>query len=1032
MALDLGDITFGITGRTKGLDKIFRDLDKLAAKTDKAARSQAKGAKAAASALAKQESQLRKNIQAVAEMRAKLSKAGAPAGLFADTTNALKMFSREMVRGKRSMIQFNRVQDTFAARMGKTKRSLNSFNTSRARKQAGRFTEVIRDLESASVLAVGPLSGIGARIRALGAITSRSTLAIAGMLGGIAGAIIGFAKLTTGAIGARRALDQIISRFTVATGSILQAGEEFEFTARTAQKFGLDLKESALQFSSLAAAAKGTTVEGEGIRRAFEGVSAASAALRLNADQVGRILVSLRQIMSKGTVMAEELTGQFGEQLPGGLQLAARAFGVTTRKMLEMVKTGDVLAEDFIQKIGKQLVKDFGEAGANAANTLQGSINRLSTSMFLFNLAVDDAFGASKVFKGVVDATSGSIGFLTQNLAILSITFFGVLGAIGLVSRGFIFLVGSKIVGGIKKLSAAMFALNAVTALNPFVKLGTGLALLIGALAGGAIGFGIFQAIIGKAATATDKLAARVAELAKQQELLGSVSKATSGSIKEGIVAQLVIAEANLDAAIKLSARKLTLLEQFRKLAPGTSIDPEKGFVQNTFQDPRTTAIVGPLEKVEQLREELRKLNNIEIASIEDQASKAFAKVARKVGDLTRELEVLGEKQAQITAGTATPAGFKLLDDLEKASKLVASISKNPLALKKLNDLLKENGIFASSAVNGLFLLFTAIREGKVLVGDFTSNWEKLPDALKAADRELGDIAKRITALGKGADAVKDLNKEFKRRDAIESFRKSIDGIGLSIGAVTARTLEFSRSLDDLDGAQATFDKMKRVSDEIAKSFERTFERVGSAITKAFLEGDEEALKFGNIVKGVLSEILQTILKMAIVDPFAKAAAGFLGNFIGNLAGGGFTGVNPIAGGVPSSVAAKGAAFPGGVRKLGKGGILSGPTLFPSRGGMNIGGEAGDEAVVPLKRTKSGELGVAAIGGVSSKRGDVIINIINNANANVTTQQSRKAGGGMDIDVIIDSSVAKSIKSGGQTSLAIQSLFGATPTLVGR
>jgi phage-related minor tail protein len=81
--------------------------------------------------------------------------------------------------------------------------------------------------------------------------------------------------------------------------------------------------------------------------------------------------------------------------------------------------------------------------------------------------------------------------------------------------------------------------------------------------------------------------------------------------------------------------------------------------------------------------------------------------------------------------------------------------------------------------------------------------------------------------------------------------------------------------------------------------------------------------------------------------------SGFLGGGGGILSGiGSFFG----------SLFAKGGAFQNNVRFLQGGGLVTQPTLFGSREGMNIAGEAGTEAVLPLKRTSSGDLGVSSEG----------------------------------------------------------------------
>ncbi len=93
---------------------------------------------------------------------------------------------------------------------------------------------------------------------------------------------------------------------------------------------------------------------------------------------------------------------------------------------------------------------------------------------------------------------------------------------------------------------------------------------------------------------------------------------------------------------------------------------------------------------------------------------------------------------------------------------------------------------------------------------------------------------------------------------------------------------------------------------------------------------------------------------------------------LGGLFGGGgglgpqFTGTGAV-GLLSSGSFAKGGAFAGGrsITALARGGaltnrILRRPTLFPLADGLGLAGEAGPEAVLPLARMRSGELGVQA------------------------------------------------------------------------
>lgn len=101
--------------------------------------------------------------------------------------------------------------------------------------------------------------------------------------------------------------------------------------------------------------------------------------------------------------------------------------------------------------------------------------------------------------------------------------------------------------------------------------------------------------------------------------------------------------------------------------------------------------------------------------------------------------------------------------------------------------------------------------------------------------------------------------------------------------------------------------------------------------------------------------------------------------------------------------------------------IVDKPTFF-AKGG-NVMGEAGPEAIMPLKRGSDGVLGVKAMGG---GRGDmqVIVNITNNGQPVQATQTGQKMDGKkMMIDLILDT-VSSDTTKGGRTALATQQRFG--------
>ena len=100
------------------------------------------------------------------------------------------------------------------------------------------------------------------------------------------------------------------------------------------------------------------------------------------------------------------------------------------------------------------------------------------------------------------------------------------------------------------------------------------------------------------------------------------------------------------------------------------------------------------------------------------------------------------------------------------------------------------------------------------------------------------------------------------------------------------------------------------------------------------------------------SDVLRTMASTLSTRAF-HAAFQPLERGLGNLVGGALAGVSPFA---------RGGAVDGGkVAAFAGGGVVGAPTLFPlGGGGLGLMGEAGPEAILPLRRGPDGRLGVGA------------------------------------------------------------------------
>jgi len=204
---------------------------------------------------------------------------------------------------------------------------------------------------------------------------------------------------------------------------------------------------------------------------------------------------------------------------------------------------------------------------------------------------------------------------------------------------------------------------------------------------------------------------------------------------------------------------------------------------------------------------------------------------------------------------------------------------------------------------------------------------------------EADAAVKKLTAAGKEAATVYS-----------ELAQKLASALNISESEAEKR-LESAREVGELTAAEIQrMEKRNHLLEEarlIAEQVNATKEKIKDTtsdladMTKLWVNDLARGLADAIVNAKDLGDVLQSIAK--------QIASSALQKLIGGLFGGLF---------------ADGAAFAGGrVLPFAKGGVVSRPTLFPMAKGMGLMGEAGPEAVMPLKRTADGSLGVQSEGG---------------------------------------------------------------------
>jgi tape measure domain-containing protein len=217
---------------------------------------------------------------------------------------------------------------------------------------------------------------------------------------GVTLGIAGIVKVAGDVRQARIEMDAITNSLAAGVQSSELAGLEFEYVSKRAEYLGLNLQKTAMDYASLVAASKGTSMEGEKTRAVFDGVTTASTALHLSADKTSNVLRALTQMMSKGTVQSEELKGQLGEALPGAFQLAAKAMGWTTAELQKHLDKGEVMASEMLPKLAAEMQNRFGKQIPDAIKSTQAEMNRLDNALFKLKLSLADSGMFSSFARG--------------------------------------------------------------------------------------------------------------------------------------------------------------------------------------------------------------------------------------------------------------------------------------------------------------------------------------------------------------------------------------------------------------------------------------------------------------------------------------------------------------------------------------------------------------------------------------------------------------------------------------------------------
>jgi TP901 family phage tail tape measure protein len=764
---------------------------------------------------------------------------------------------------------------------------------------------------------------------------------------------LGMAGFTTNQI-----LEALPATLDLAAAATLSMGQAADITSNIMSGFGLAANQAGRAADVLAAIASSANTDVTGMGQAMKYVGPIARSLGISMEDTAAAIGVLANQGIQGSMAGTGLKTSLSTLVnpSKAAQAAIQSLNLTTNELNPQFNRLD----DIIRKLAEsgldaeRAFQIFGQRGATAMLALTGDIPGLEKLIGVTNAA---AGSAQRMAKIMIDNVKGDADLLKS--ALTNLTF--IIGDAGLTKavRGFIQEATrmatslGELLSGINKnreqaqaladvlnvvknaiiaimvlkfadwlfvAGNAMRALNLAMSANPYTML--------------AVGLGTLALHLKDLQKETDNLTEYTNKQTDALEQMGNKGVVAANKVRIAMLeAQResigVLAEINNQIdAMNRSAKeqedvKKRMYDPFgakQKMAgasdPGTF---------NALVETQHNRDIGLLLKKKAAIEEIDK----KIAGL-NTTVKVF-------GDISDTNFMKAQRAAERMLGIA--GGFVGGNVIGGKPAASAESKSSASGKSKINDIIqpREKPIYDNDGMMSMAFQQMGVlkQESDKIIATFKQQEESKQKYMEGV-KKLSEAEQRRLELNiaLGDDAA-EIDTQMQMYNATREY-------GLEIGSEEYRQLEeqinaqktAAVGLKELEKARANDAEQARKASEAQKQW-------NNQLTYAFKDAIMNSKNLGDALSNLANRVQDMLVNKAL----------------DSLLGGMFA----------SMKFAKGAAFQaGGVTAFASGGVVNSPTMFPMRGGVGLMGEAGAEAIMPLTRTSSGDLGVKAVGSGST------------------------------------------------------------------
>lgn len=639
--------------------------------------------------------------------------------------------------------------------------------------------------------------------------------------------------------------------------------KEWDYLMGAANRIGISFREAAPAYAKFAIAAKSFGFNGQDIRDTFEGLAKASRVAGLSASDFEGVLKAVEQMLSKGTIQAEELRGQLGDRLPGAFTMLAAATNRTGAELSKAMEAGLVGAEEllpFVDKLGEKFAYT-----TEQSKNLASAQSRFNNALLEFQLMIANSGFADEFTKLLNDITT----FLLSPQG-----------------KEFATGIGEAFTAVIKVIRFLVQHLEEVkTVLTVLLAIGLAKWVKTAVLAFGEL-FGIITEVVAIFRTATGVIA--TAEGATVS--LGGAATATAGSVATlgsrivGLAKVLPTFTAIVAGAISATKALIGLDNAQNNLAGRTATgkitDMGTGLpitVGSEKGDGPSARDMGPQRQLEAFNKEAAKaqakLDKDRQAALKKQAKDELGERADliKAGfDLQRE-----EARGKIKDAALASQAIQTIDKQEKQALETDRIRFNAENAKSGAAAANKEVTLREKVKNELLKIRDDLAKAETKVDNNATFEERQKTRLDAISHSYDKLKKDIATLGTldkaaAAEATKKLNVYIGQLQAVESIKVTTDEVKKLEKELTDQ-MQLRESL--LRVEKSNYDAGLITQEEFLKNTAEINTRAESAITVAAnnLQGFVDAAVKAKA--GILSLTEQADVKAKTTGALADVAS---------------------------------------------------------------------------------------------------------------------------------------------------------------